>query len=70
MVWTGQFHRLFIGGRWAPGGGLGQRGVGHEAGLEGFDAYVERRAIGIPSEFAAGLARADGPAVPTSPGDE
>ena len=36
----------------APIGGFKNSGIGREAGLEGFDAYVESRAIGLPPELA------------------
>lgn len=37
----------------APIGGFKQSGIGREAGLEGFDAYVEIKSIGLPKELAA-----------------
>jgi aldehyde dehydrogenase (NAD+) len=36
----------------APIGGFKNSGLGREAGLEGFDAYVEPRALGIPAALA------------------
>ena len=35
----------------APFGGFKDSGIGREAGLEGFDNYVETRAIGLPPEL-------------------
>ncbi len=39
----------------APIGGFKQSGLGREAGLEGFDAYVESRAISLPAEYLSRL---------------
>ncbi len=39
----------------APMGGFKASGIGREAGLEGFDAYVELKSYGIPSEFASSV---------------
>ncbi|RZL84602.1 MAG: aldehyde dehydrogenase [Rhodococcus sp. (in: high G+C Gram-positive bacteria)] len=35
----------------APVGGFKGSGIGREAGLEGFDSYVEPRAVGLPPEY-------------------
>lgn len=40
----------------APIGGFKHSGLGREAGLEGFDAYVETRAVGLPADYLARLA--------------
>ena len=37
----------------APMGGFKSSGIGRESGPEGFDPYVELKAIGLPREFAA-----------------
>lgn len=37
----------------SPIGGFKKSGIGREAGLEGFDAYVEIKSIGLPKELAA-----------------
>ena len=37
----------------APLGGFKSSGIGRESGPEGFDPYVELKAIGLPREFAA-----------------
>ena len=37
----------------APMGGFKSSGIGRESGPEGFDPYVELKAIGLPGEFAA-----------------
>jgi acyl-CoA reductase-like NAD-dependent aldehyde dehydrogenase len=34
-------------------GGFKSSGIGRESGPEGFDPYVELKAIGFPREFAA-----------------
>ncbi|MXP23526.1 aldehyde dehydrogenase family protein [Gordonia sp. HNM0687] len=39
----------------APIGGFKQSGLGREAGLEGFDSYVEPRAIGLPADYLSTL---------------
>jgi acyl-CoA reductase-like NAD-dependent aldehyde dehydrogenase len=39
----------------APVGGFKGSGIGREAGLEGFDSYVEPRAVGLPPEYAERL---------------
>lgn len=39
----------------SPIGGVKASGMGREAGLEGFDAYVEPKSIGLPKEYVAGL---------------
>jgi acyl-CoA reductase-like NAD-dependent aldehyde dehydrogenase len=39
----------------SPVGGFKKSGIGREAGLEGFDAYVEAKSIGLPSNFAETL---------------
>ncbi|RQP04172.1 MAG: aldehyde dehydrogenase [Paracoccus sp. BP8] len=36
----------------APIGGFKKSGIGREAGLEGFDAYVEIKSIGLPKDLA------------------
>ena len=36
----------------APMGGFKRSGIGREAGIEGFNAFVEPRAVGLPPEFA------------------
>ncbi|WP_025778238.1 aldehyde dehydrogenase [Brevibacterium sp. VCM10] len=38
------------GGFYAPIGGFKNSGIGREAGLEGFDAYVEIKSYGLPAE--------------------
>ncbi|MDA3644254.1 aldehyde dehydrogenase [Saccharopolyspora indica] len=40
----------------APIGGFKRSGIGREAGLEGFDSYVELRSIGLPGDLAEALA--------------
>ncbi|GHE93857.1 putative aldehyde dehydrogenase [Amycolatopsis deserti] len=40
----------------APIGGFKCSGIGREAGLEGFDAYVEIKSYGLPPEMAEALA--------------
>ncbi|WP_435581553.1 aldehyde dehydrogenase [Amycolatopsis thermoflava] len=40
----------------APIGGFKCSGIGREAGLEGFDAYVEIKSYGVPPEMAEALA--------------
>jgi aldehyde dehydrogenase (NAD+) len=40
----------------APMGGFKASGIGREAGLEGFEAYVELQSLGIPRELADTLA--------------
>lgn len=40
----------------APIGGFKKSGIGREAGLEGFDAYVEIKSIGLPKDLAEKLA--------------
>ena len=37
----------------APMGGFKSSGIGRESGPEGFDPYIELKAIGLPREFAA-----------------
>jgi aldehyde dehydrogenase (NAD+) len=44
-------------GFFAPTGGFKWSGVGREAGLEGFDEYVEPRSLGLPAELAESLAQ-------------
>jgi acyl-CoA reductase-like NAD-dependent aldehyde dehydrogenase len=44
-------------GFFAPTGGFKWSGVGREAGLEGFDSYVEPRSLGLPAELAESLER-------------
>ncbi len=39
----------------SPMGGFKDSGIGREAGLEGFDAYVEPKAIGLPPDLADAL---------------
>jgi acyl-CoA reductase-like NAD-dependent aldehyde dehydrogenase len=36
----------------APMGGFKASGIGREAGIEGFDAYVELKSIGLPAALA------------------
>jgi len=36
-------------------GGFKCSGIGREAGPEGFDAYVELKAVGLPASFAETL---------------
>ena len=45
----------------APIGGFKSSGLGREAGLEGFDAYVEPRSIGLPPDLADALEAASPP---------
>ena len=40
----------------APIGGFKSSGIGREAGLEGFDAYVELKSYGLPQQFVTGKA--------------
>jgi acyl-CoA reductase-like NAD-dependent aldehyde dehydrogenase len=40
----------------APMGGMKCSGIGREAGPEGFDAYVELKAVGLPASLADALA--------------
>lgn len=44
------------GGFHAPIGGFKKSGIGREAGLEGFDAYVEIKSYGLPADYVARLA--------------
>ncbi len=44
-------------GFFAPTGGFKWSGIGREAGLEGFDSYVEPRSLGIPAALADSLAK-------------
>lgn len=46
------------GGFQAPIGGFKRSGIGREAGLEGFDAYVEPKSYGLPAEAVERLAHA------------
>lgn len=39
----------------APIGGVKNSGIGREAGLEGFDAYVELKSYGLPADMVARL---------------
>ncbi|WP_336812986.1 aldehyde dehydrogenase [Bosea sp. MMO-172] len=41
----------------SPIGGFKQSGIGREAGLEGFDAYVELKSIGLPPAYADALSQ-------------
>jgi aldehyde dehydrogenase (NAD+) len=34
----------------APMGGVKGSGIGRESGMEGFDAYVEYKAVGLPMD--------------------
>ncbi|QSE92979.1 aldehyde dehydrogenase [Rhodococcus pseudokoreensis] len=42
-------------GLFAPSGGVKSSGIGREGGFEGFDAYVEVKAIGVDRSVAAAL---------------
>lgn len=42
-------------GWFAPSGGFKSSGLGREAGIEGFDAYVEPKSYGLTDELAAAL---------------
>lgn len=39
----------------SPLGGVKKSGIGREAGLEGFDGYVEIKSIGLPADYAEKL---------------
>lgn len=37
----------------APQGGFKQSGIGRELGVEGFDAFVELKSLGLPPDLAS-----------------
>ncbi|WP_255469871.1 aldehyde dehydrogenase family protein [Paracoccus sp. FO-3] len=39
-------------GFYSPLGGFKKSGIGREAAIEGFDAYVEMKSIGLPAAYA------------------
>ncbi|MEP3330340.1 aldehyde dehydrogenase [Sedimentitalea sp.] len=43
-------------GYYCPIGGFKKSGIGREAGMEGFDAFVEAKSIGIPANLVAKIA--------------